>query len=190
MVWAHSHFFSTLLVDTIAARNRAHPALLAWEPGNELRSSSMVPFLSQTTARIKQLDPSTRVAAGVISAAHASRTRNPAEATTLYSALPDLDYATLHFYPDDPNMSRDEELQELPLAKAAGKAMIMEELGIWRIELDRVGRTRQELDGWEALGVEAIVIWGWALPGSGDDIFIPSEPEATQMAQLFQDFTA
>ncbi len=175
-------------VATVVAQNRGHAGLYAWEPGNELRSSSLVPFLQETTALIKQLDPHTKIAAGIISAAHGLRTGNPADATALYGALPNLDYATLHFYPDDPNAPRAEDLQEIVRAAAAGKPTIVEELGIWRPGPDRVDRTRQELATWAALGVKAIVVWGWALPGSGDDIFVPEEPDATQLAQVFDSF--
>ena len=49
-------------------------------------------------------------------------------------------------------------------------------------------RTQQELATWAALGVKAVVVWGWALPGAGDDVFVPEEPEATHLAQVFDSF--
>jgi hypothetical protein len=184
-------------VRAVVDRNKGHAALYAWEPGNELRSSSIIPFLQDVAERIHTLDPDTPIAAGLINASHARRLPYDANlADELYPELPLVHFGSIHHYPGDPAQFDNENGLHLELQKitALGKEVIVGELGIPHTHLvtgaeNRVQLMQEELDQWRSSGAAAILAWSWPTDNPEDDNYGPlSLLEAEQVRDVFRDF--
>lgn len=77
-------------VDTVVERNKNHPNIFAWEPGNELKYDPepelFVNFMQDVTRKTKEIDPNHKISTGMISAAHTALTPDQ-----LYPRLADID---------------------------------------------------------------------------------------------------
>jgi hypothetical protein len=198
--------FVRAVVGGLAQRAPGHPALLAWELGNEFGlgfpttrelREGMVSFVRETCAAIRSLDMEHRIAGGFINsvnaAAHDAAEFKPDFARRLYGPL---DIITLHFYlvPGDAERGRCD--LDLALARELGKPAIVEEFGM-RIDdhPDRAALTRSEIDRWFTNGVTGFMQWGF-MPlsqdnGDGDGDFgmdraLPGHRDYDQLAEVFR----
>ena len=151
-------------VRTVVARFAAHPALLAWELGNEIKCdpdhAAFAAFASAVTSTIRGLDPNHLVASGMITAAWMTT----AEATALYSD-PDLDIITLHAYQGS------RAFDDSWLSTALSKPMILEEAG-WSSG-DRPTEVGGDIAYWVgSRGARGYMQWGFTVVvpdnGNGD----------------------
>lgn len=184
-------------VRTVVERNAGHSQLYSWEPGNELQSSEMVPFMKTVSETIRALDPATRVSAGVYFSSHALNRGEPQQAADLYAGLPHVDYATIHYYPESEFAAEANRRLELEQARQLDKQIIVEELGVpWEAFVVQAGTTRLELlrgqlAGWAEAGAAAILMWGWPLVTGKEDQYIrPDAPDYPALIQAFQQFGA
>ncbi len=148
-------------VRTVVSRNRGHPNVYAWEPGNELQDPDRQAFLrmmQDVSAEIEQLDPGRPVSSGVIQASQAGFT--PAE---LYSQLPSVQVVTIH-----PGNGYRGSVVDVAWAIAHGRKAIVEETGIsaWDDRADRYGT---ELEYWRSRGVSAFLLDGFIAKGLEDN---------------------
>lgn len=154
-------------VSTVVARHAAHPAVFAWELGNEIKCdadhAAFLAFTDETGRAIRALDTRHLIASGMITSAWMS----PSEAASFY-ASPYLDVVTLHEY--DGTHSFDES----SLANAAGKPWIVEEAGF------QSGTRATEIDAdirdWiDSRGGRGYMQWGFTVVtpdnGDGDSLF-------------------
>jgi hypothetical protein len=173
-------------VRTVVDANKGHPGLYAWEPGNELQSNAITPFLKTVVKEIKDIDDRTRVAAGVLCAAHATGVEPSTAASRLYPEVRQIDYATVHYYPD--HEPRDRQLPDVQWAVANDRRPIVEELGFLPGP-NRPARIQAELDFWRGQGAEAILIWGFAVRSDGDDELItPNDADFSAIHEVFRAF--
>src|SRR4029453_11103649 len=107
---------------TVVAQQKDHPAIFAWEPGNELRGNenhpAFIQFAAEVGGVIRGLDPKHLIASGMITAAWMT----PAEARTL-SPQPTPCVTPLHDY------SAAHPFKDACLSRELKKPMIQEEGG-------------------------------------------------------------
>jgi hypothetical protein len=149
------------LISTVQARG-AGDVIYAWELGNELhtpvRPDALMPFITQATAQVRALDPSTPILPGTMGANHVEPgNKQSSIARWLYCDAP-IDAYTLHAYDwvsrDRPgDMPIDWDLDQItaqPCPDGRTLPVIVEELGTSRALAgmytadDEAGRLQQE----------------------------------------------
>ncbi|MBM4346091.1 MAG: cellulase family glycosylhydrolase [Deltaproteobacteria bacterium] len=147
---------------------QGHPALFAWELGNEIKSPTQpgqfVQWAKQLAAAWKTIDPTHMVTVGLISTKSAAL--DDALAKELY-ASPHIDFATIHAY--DGSDAEDDSA----VAKALGKPFVVEEAGF--AGANRGPKVDADIGKWVGKGAAGYLQWGFmATPydnGDGDSTF-------------------
>jgi hypothetical protein len=186
-------FFSTTyrvaymdFVHTVVSTCAGHPALYAWEPGNELKDlanpTAFIAFLTDVTNTIKAIDPVTRIASGIINAANVSNAHPTPD--QFYGALPLIDVVTVHSYNKDHSGAPD-----IQYAARTGKIGLIEE-GLIGGTGDRTSDYQTELDFWISQGMSGFLQWGFIASGlsdtgDGDSTFGMDTLWHTDYASLF-----
>jgi len=158
-------------VETVVNQLKDHPAIFAWELGNELTDikdpGAIIPFTTDMAARVKAIDPYHMFTTGFISVDH---TQIGVNAGLALYANPNIDFMTVHSYNgDDPSQNREVHGRlEIPL--------LLEEYGWARTNGDRVVATATQIDKWyDVRQVRGMMNWGYQAQnmdiGDGDGIF-------------------
>lgn len=107
---------------SVAARFASHPAVFAWELGNEIKCDddhrAFIAFAAEVGGAIRAVDARHMITTGMIT----SRWMSDAEARELY-ALPTIDFVTYHNY----NATREFADFEYAVARDTGRPLIVEE---------------------------------------------------------------
>jgi hypothetical protein len=144
----------------LIAAGKGHPALLAWEVGNELKwppdPALFVQFAQQAAAELHAADPGHLVALGLISSASAALSSAQAQ---VLAADPHISFLTLHVY--DGATEADD-----ALAKAVGKPLVVEEAGFSGAA--RGPKVDADVANWAAKGARGYLQWGF-MPASADN---------------------
>lgn len=115
------------MVQQVVTELRNHPALFAWEIGNELEGSFdpnyFVVFMNEIRTRIRAIDPNHMITTGLLSTDHGNISPYSDLALDLYR---DFDFVTWHRYNED-----DWRHQEI-IAERLGKPLVIEEVGFHR----------------------------------------------------------
>ncbi len=147
---------------------KGHPALFAWELGNEIKSptapAQFVAWAKQMAAAVKALDATHMVTVGLISTKSAAL--SDVQAKDLYGS-PHLDFATIHAY----DGSDEEDDSAVP--KSLGKPFVVEEAGFSGD--NRGPKVDADVGKWVGKGAVGYLQWGFmATPydnGDGDGSF-------------------
>ncbi len=164
---------------------RDHPAVFAWELGNEYAihpqpasvadGEAFLGFVETVSAEIRALDPNHLITIGLVNSGHVAPNDQPgldrlAYARRLYS-LPTVDFLTVHFY--EGNGEEENSRLDLIVAREVNKPLIVEEWGARggnRAEL-----TASTIAAWVEQGASGFLQWGLsATPfdvGVGDSEF-------------------
>ncbi len=185
-----SDFFTTgyqgrykQFVQTVVEMNKSMLNIYAWEIGNELRyefdSTIFINFMNDVTSFIKSIDPSHKVATGMLRAGHTGLT-----AATLYPQLPQIEIVTVHPYNGDRSG-----LEDVQWSNSNSKEVMIEEFGIGGTS-DRSSAVTTELNYWKSQGVSSFLQWGFIAKGltdsgNGDSIYGMDTIWHTDYDQLF-----
>ncbi len=169
-------------VERVVQSLRDHPAIFAWEIGNEFAihpqpansndGNAFLAFHDTVSRRIRQLDPNHLITTGLVNTGHGTPAFHNAEdyARRLYS-IPSIDFATVHFYQhmNNPNAAMaDEEgrsLVDFRVVKSLGKPIIVEEFGSAIGNHNRVNFTAMKLNAWISSGAAGFMQWGFSATG-------------------------
>ncbi len=161
---------------------RDHPAVFAWELGNEFAihpqpanspdGDAFFNFHQNVSRTIRQIAPNHLITTGLVNTGHGTPAFRNAEdyARRLY-AIPTLDFATVHFYQReaDPNAAMaDEEgrsLVDLRVLRSLSKPLIVEEFGSTINNPNRVEFTSMKLNAWMSSGAAGFMQWGFSATG-------------------------
>lgn len=137
-------------VQAVVSRNKGHPALFAWELGNELKHGTdpeaLITWVGEVTDVIRTRDPDTLVGGGFISTADVGVSLDQAQ--RLYW---NLDFMTVHLYDGA-------EDGDLATAGTLGKALLVEEAGF---QGDGRGASVQaHAESMFAQGADGYMQWG------------------------------
>lgn len=164
------------LADHLVTRFREHPALLAWEIGNELKLDNqpevLIKFMHDVARFIRQRDHNHLITTGMISTHHAHMMHRQDLQQQLYRS-PDIDFLTIHAYnrhmvservePDDPR--RDEKVHkndDSRLAAEVRKPFIVEEAGFDAGRgQKRDGMVAEDMVLWFDRGAQGYMQWGF-----------------------------
>lgn len=195
-------------IEHIVGALRDHPAIFAWELGNEYAlvphpgtkedGDAFIDFAHQTAQSIRSLDDQHLITTGLVNVVHVlpQGEKHDAFARRLYES-PEIDFGTVHFY-QSPNQSHEiEPLEEqrsrvdLQVLKSLAKPMIIEEFGSAFGCFNRFEFTRDNLSEWFGLGIAGFMQWGFsATPhdiGVGDSIW-GMDSYSTENGSLYQPF--
>lgn len=159
------------LVQTVVASAKEHPAIFAWELGNEVKWPANPPifyeFAKDVSAQIAAIDSKHLITAGLISTKSANM-QSFEERVAFYS-LPNLHFLTTHNY----NGEDDEWHNDIDVATAVNKPLIIEEAGFQGN--DRASLFKADMDKWFSKGAKGYMQWGF-MPtnydnGDGDGLF-------------------
>lgn len=163
-------------VDHLVARFREHPALFAWEIGNELKldeqPQAFMTFVHDMARFIRQRDRNHLITTGMISTHHIHMKHHPAMQLELYRSR-DIDFLTVHAYnrhwdserveTDDPR--RDQKIHkndDSQLAGEVGKPFIVEEAGFDAGRgQKRDGLVAEDMALWFGRGAQGYMQWGF-----------------------------
>jgi endo-1,4-beta-mannosidase len=196
------HFFASgyrdeylTFVKTVVQRNAGDTSLYAWEVGNELQNTAVVGFMKEVSDTIRGIDGTLKISSGVLMSSHALNRGEPQNADDLYGTLGNVDYATIHYYPENELADEPARQTEADQAKADGKAVILEELGVpaqmfvVQANTDRVTLMSNQLNMWAAKGAAAILLWGWPLVPGKEDQYIPwNAPDFAALVKVLKEF--
>jgi len=156
-------------VETVVSELKDHPALMAWEPGNELKDctfansdpQTFVDFCIAVADTIKSIDPNHLLTTGIISVENAGLTHG--QAVQLYDVY---DFLTTHNYDGEGD-------NDMYLATELNKPLIIEEAGFGGN--DRGPSVQADVTKWFDEGVQGYYQWGFLATssdnGDGDKIF-------------------
>lgn len=164
------------LVDHLVTRFPEHPALFAWEIGNELKLDgqphAFMKFNHDVARFIRQRDPNHLITTGMISTHHVHMMHDLDLQRQLYSAR-EIDFLTVHAYnrhwpgeqvkPDDPRRDHKIHLNDdSQLAAEVRKPFIVEEAGFnaGRGE-KRDGMAAEDMALWFDRGAQGYMQWGF-----------------------------
>ncbi len=154
-------------VRQIVAAFKDHPAIFAWELGNEYAlhpqpasdadAEAFIRYAQVVSQAIRQIDPNHLITTGLVNTGHIapSGCDRIAFARRFY-AMPTIDFATVHFYQD--NSEEQSSLPDLEACKQIGKPLIVEEYG--STEGDRAAITAAAIERWLAMGAAGFMQWG------------------------------
>lgn len=169
-------------VENIVTALKDHPAIFAWEIGNEFAihpqpangpdGDVFLAFHEDVSKTIRAIDQNHLITTGLVNTGHGTPAFRNAEdyARRLY-AIPTIDFATVHFYQleGNPNAALAEEesrsLVDLRVAKSLGKPTIVEEFGSTVNNPNRVDFTRLKLNAWISSGAVGFMQWGFSATG-------------------------
>ncbi len=162
-----------------------HPAIFAWELGNEYAihpqpaspedGEAFLRFARVMSDVIRAIDPNHLVTTGLVNTGHVAPNDRPGlnrleYGKRLYS-LPNLDFLTVHFYED--NGEEQNSLLDLEIARQVNKPLIVEEWGARGS--NRAELTAAKLAFWFDHGASGFMQWGLCATqfniGVGDDEF-------------------
>lgn len=169
-----------------------HPAIFAWELGNEYAliphpgtkedGDAFIAFAHTTAQRIRELDDTHLITIGLINTAHVT----PEGVTQVEMAhrlydTPFIDFGTVHFYqtPNKPNEQMPLEAQrsevDLDVLKSLDKPLVVGEFGSAQGNHNRVEFTENQLTHWFEAGVAGFMQWGLSATSSdiglGDNVW-------------------
>jgi endo-1,4-beta-mannosidase len=162
-------------VDAVVKKLRDHPAVFAWEIGNELKDltdpSAFVTFAKATASRIRAIDPNHLVTTGMLSTTNAGlRQAGDVSPGTLAHQLyegPSFDFLTTHGY--DGSLGDD----DTDLAATLSKPIVLEETGFSGD--GRADRVVAYALQWKSQGASGYMQWGFLATssdnGDGDKTF-------------------
>lgn len=175
-------------VDHLTRRFCEHPALFAWEIGNELKldnqPEAFMKFMHDVARFINERDRNHLITTGMISTQHVYMKDRPEMQRQLYRS-PDIDFLTVHAYnsnwdseraePDDPR--RDQKIHkndDSRLAAEVGKPFIVEEAGFDAGRgQKRDGWVADDMTAWFGRGAQGYMQWGYMATdfnnGDGDE---------------------
>ncbi len=149
---------------------RDHPAIFAWELGNEYAihpqpasiadGEAFLRFVGSVSTEIRALDPNHLITIGLVNSGHVAPNDQPgldrlAFARRLYG-LPAIDFLTVHFY--EGNGEEGNSRLDLIVARELNKPLIVEEWGA------RGGNRAELTDGviaaWTGEGAGGLMQWG------------------------------
>ena len=167
-------------VKLLVADLKDHPAIFAWELGNEYAihpqpasaqdGNAFLNFASHVSDTIRGIDPNHLITTGLINVNQVkpSTEDHRAYAKRLYS-LPNLDFGTVHFYQSHPGHTNSEEDRcrpDLEVLKSLNKPTIVEEFGATAGNNNRFEYTRDNLQEWFDLGAVGFMQWGLSITNS------------------------
>lgn len=171
------------LVEKMTTALRDHPAIFAWELGNEYAlhprpatvndAASFLKFTQSVSAVIRSNDPNHLITTGFVRAGHVAPDGQDIRQFTkrLYN-LPTIDFGTVHFYQDENNpeapfaLEEENSLLDLDVLKMLGKPIIVEEFSATAGH--KAAYTQMKLDQWFGQGAAGFLQWGFS--GTGRDI--------------------
>lgn len=174
-------------VEQIVTALQNHPAIFAWEIGNEYAvhpqpattqdADAVFTFFRTASQTIRRIDPNHLITTGLINCNQfAPAGQQAAYAKKLY-ALDTIDFAVVHFYDDENHASpiwREESTSRLDLqvARDLGKPTIVEEFGAYHG--NRAQSTQEKMQAWSNLGAVGFMQWGLSATaydvGIGDNL--------------------
>ncbi len=152
----------------LVQRFKNHPAIFAWELGNEIRDATFsnsspatfTAFCKDMASAIHAADPNHMIAVGEISAMAGSG-MTQAQAQTLYGD-PDISFLTIRSYDGT-------SYDDTSFAASLGKPIIVEEAGFDSSKYsDRPSATAGDLSKWFGKGVRGYLQWGY-MPSATDN---------------------
>ncbi len=162
-----------------------HPAIFAWELGNEYAihpqpatpedGEAFLRFVRVMSDVIRANDPNHLITIGLVNTGHVAPNDRPGlnrleYGKRLYS-LPNVDFLTVHFY--EGNGEEQNSLLDLEIARQVNKPLVVEEWGA--VGGDRAGLTAAKLQAWLGQGAAGLLQWGLSATqfniGVGDDEF-------------------
>ncbi len=171
------------LVDKITSVLSDHPAIFAWELGNEYAlhprpvtvndGANFLKFTQSVSALIRKNDPNHLITTGLVRAGHVAPDGQDIRQFTrrLYN-LATIDFGTVHFYQDDHNpqapfaLEEENSILDLDVLKGLGKPIIVEEFSA--AAGNKAAYTHMKLDQWFGQGAAGFMQWGFS--GTGRDI--------------------
>lgn len=176
-------------VRTVVSRFASHPAVFAWELGNEIKCDddhrAFINFASDVSNTIRSLDSRHMITTGMITGRWAS----DAEALEIYR-LPNIDFVTYHNY----NGTLEFADFDHGIARMAGKPFIVEEAGFE--SGDRPARADADIRAhMDTRAASGYMQWGFTVitpdNGNGDRQFgMDRLFHATDYDRLFTTFSA
>ncbi len=159
-------------VQKLVTRFANHPAVLAWELGNEFAIqpqpsspddfNAFVQFVKIVSQDIKQRSPSKLISTGLINTNQIVPGGDTAArhefARQLYS-LPNIDLISLHVYAED--KEDDLALIDVEVAKSLGKPFFVGELGIDVATGSRAQFIQSQLQLWKDRGAFSAMLWAF-----------------------------
>lgn len=150
-------------VDAIVSHYKDHPALFAWELGNELKDNATpanyVSFATTVAQHIRSIDPNHMITTGAISTINASlRSAGDVSSGTLaYQVYSDanLSFLTTHDY--DGEVTDD----DTDLAGAVSKPIVIEEEGFSTADGNRPSLVLSNGGAWRGKGARGYMQWGF-----------------------------
>jgi hypothetical protein len=205
----HLHYLP--YVSQLVPALKRHPAIFAWELGNEYAihpqpathedGEAFYRFVKTASEYIHQLDPCHLITTGLMNT-NQVKPENACQreyAHQLYS-LTSIDFATVHFYQDAqslPNGLWQEEeaaLVDIQAVQELGKPLIVEEVGA--SGNDPASALDRKIKRWIDLGANGFLQWGYSAPlqdiGVGDHYFGMDRYASTHghcyddLAQMYQ----
>ncbi|MBN2470016.1 MAG: cellulase family glycosylhydrolase [Anaerolineae bacterium] len=147
-----------------------HPAVFAWELGNEYAihpqpatiedGEAFLRFVQVVSDTIRANDLNHLVTIGLVNTGHVAPNDRPGlnrfeYGKRLYS-LPNVDFLTVHFYED--NGEEQNSLPDLEIARQVNKPLVVEEWGA--VGGEQVGLTVATLQSWFGQGAAGLLQWG------------------------------
>ncbi len=161
-------------VQKLVSQFANHPAVLAWELGNEFAIqpqpsseddyNSFIQFVKIVSADIKQRSPHKLISTGLINTNQLAPAGDPAArqayAQRLYS-LPAIDMISLHVYAEDEDKEDDKAMIDVEVAKSLGKPFFVGELGIDVSTGNRTQYIQNQLQLWQSRGAFSAMLWAF-----------------------------
>ncbi|MEO8395513.1 MAG: NBR1-Ig-like domain-containing protein, partial [Chloroflexota bacterium] len=159
-------------VQKLVSQYANHPAVLAWELGNEFAMqpqpssdedyNSFIQFAKVVSADIKQRSPHKLISTGLINTNQLAPGGDSAArhvyAQRLYS-LPNIDMISLHVYAED--KEDDLAMIDVEVAKSLNKPFFVGELGIDVSTGNRAQYIQSQLQLWKSRGAFSAMLWAF-----------------------------
>lgn len=180
-------------VQRLVATFREHPAIFAWELGNEYAihpqpatqqdGEAFIRFAHTVSRAIRDLDTNHLITTGLINTGQvAPAGADPRQFTALLYDTPTIDFGTVHFYqrfnnPDDPLAIEEDRsfIDAEVLLQRLGKPIVVEEFGATAGNHNRVEFTNRKLNEWFGRGAAGFMQWGLSATnmdvGIGDNLY-------------------
>jgi hypothetical protein len=151
------------LLNEAVSLNKSHPALYAWEPGNELnfpgRPQAVLDFIKAASAKIRSIDTIHHIASGAISSRSSGFTPEQ-----FYGQLPSIDIVTAHIYtPEDFETAK----LDFLWARGQSKIAMVEEMGFKGV--NRIDLYRESFIKIAASNAQSVLLTGFIAKNSPDN---------------------
>ncbi|MCP5303649.1 MAG: cellulase family glycosylhydrolase [Pseudomonadales bacterium] len=178
-------------VQRLVSSFRDHPAIFAWELGNEYAihpqpateqdGNAFIRFAHNVSRAIRELDTNHLITTGLINTGQvAPAGADPRQFTALLYDTPTIDFGTVHFYQEfnNPNAAFAMEEQrciiDAETLQQLGKPIVVEEFGATAGNHNRVDFTSRKLSEWFGRGAAGFMQWGLSATnmdvGIGDNL--------------------